>query len=656
MIRNSLKRNKRPKALFGADGAAAAAAILTAAGIQAGATTASSILQSKATADAAKQQSSAIIQQAKQQAESLKLQSQNNTQLQKESLDFTREQNEQNRQQQQDIQATLQLLAGQQNVNERNQRTRVAVKYGGRKRKLRNTTPSYGGLNVPFTVTDGGGVLPLDIDENGYGLYEIYGNDHKHYHKAQGGKNKTGVGIKFSDGSVVEGEGNQNTSKGEKLFITPNDAMFISKHSIDGFNPSDAVDNGMNPYDAFELQELLKLRKGYTNDGKTINYKNRNKKLAGGINNILNNVSVPDNSGIIGGAIYSVNNPPVEDMNNGRYSLKRGGRIKADGGFWNNYGAATIASAGNFLGAGIGMLMNNRAGRRLARAYGQAGDILADAYNQMHGIDMSEIKREDYNPAHAMAAISSTDVNANPQLERLRRNASAERNLVNRSTLSSAARQQRLAGINDRMYQRIGEVEADRYNRALQIAQGNAERITDVSKVNAELDSQALKDYTNTRLNLLQYNNDIENQKIGGAAQARADAITQGASARAQFRLANANILGSALTSIGGNFSTAIESNRKREADYNNIYMGLDREDKINAVLTTGDTVRGQALYDQIEAELNYATGERRTELQAQLDILNKRLGVGSKNSNNTIQRNNSTIYGNNGKIIQGYV
>lgn len=121
---------------------------------------------------------------------------------------------------------------------------------------------------MPFIVTDGGNAIPLGTTPEGYNLYEVRGNDHEHYHKAQGGKNKTGVGFHFADGSIVEGEGNQNTNQGEYLLTTPTNAAFISKHSIDGFNPVKAVNAGMNPMQAFLLQEQIKRANGISDDGK----------------------------------------------------------------------------------------------------------------------------------------------------------------------------------------------------------------------------------------------------------------------------------------------------------------------------------------------------------------------------------------------------
>jgi hypothetical protein len=134
---------------------------------------------------------------------------------------------------------------------------------------------------MPFVVTDGGTVIPIGRTPEGYDMYEIVGNDHEHYHKARGGKNKTGVGIKFADGNVIEGEGNQNTNQGEIMVNTPNNAYFISKHSIAGFNPAKMTLGGMHPLQAYAIQEQLKAANGISDDGKH-NSSHVEKKLLGG--------------------------------------------------------------------------------------------------------------------------------------------------------------------------------------------------------------------------------------------------------------------------------------------------------------------------------------------------------------------------------------
>ena len=634
MSRIRLKCGGKPrrKAFFGSDGAIMAAATLAAAGITAG-----------ATALAAKSQSKAIVDSAKTQAQSIKDQTINSNNLQKEQLAFTRSQNQENRQQQQDIQTTLQLMAGQENMNDRMEKNKMQVKLGGKPKRRSITAPFYGGGK--FQVTDGGGVIPLSVTPEGYGLYELYGNDHDHYHKTSSGKNKTGVGIKFNDGSVVEGEGNQNTNQGELLYVTPNDAMFISKHSIDGFNPTQAVMNGVHPIQAFAIQEAIKDAQGLNDDGSKSKRRSLKRMLGGPTQNLeqVNMTQNPNNgtASVAGGVIYGINNKtasPVEELqyNNaiakrgGRIHLKCGGRKKAISGyspllnaipvgvtgfigpegvyniqpmgnsgitgtkgnnFWNNYAGATYNAAGNVLGAGISTLGNMWAANRLGKAYREAGGILADAYSQMHGIDMSELKMEDYAAPHTLAVIrDSNNISYDPQRERIRRNIASERREINRGTLSSAARQQRLSASNDRMFQRMSEIDATENNAKEAIRQGNAERITQTAQANADRDVQARKDYANQRLSLLQYNNNIENAKIAGMAQARADALTQSSMAHAQGLQSSMSAIGSGLTASAQGFSSTANGLRKERVDKENILIGADSRNKTDYLIGNTET------------------------------------------------------------------
>lgn len=586
----------RHKAIFGVDGAITAAATLAAAGM----TTA-------ATLKAANQQSKAVESSARTQAEAIKAQTANNTDLQKESINFQRQINQENRQQQQDIQTTLQLMAGQQNMNDRLKATQEVAKYGGRPKrkklsKMTSDIPSYGGARIPFRVTDGGGVIPIQIDDAGYGLYELYGNDHDHYHKTSGGKYKSGVGIKFADGSTIEGEGNQNSNQGELLYVTPYDNMFISKHNIKGFNPAKAVQEGIHPQDAFDTQQKIKAIYGINDDGSKSN-KSSYKQVA---------------------------------KYGGHRRLKCGGRVKkGNGGFWQNYAGATYNAAGNLLGAGITAIGNGIAGRKLSNAYNNAGNILADAYSQMHGIDLSEISRSDYTPAHVMAAVSNADTNINPQLERIRRDAAAQTKQVNNSTMSSAARQQRLAGINDRSLQRASEQYAYKQNEDQKIQQANAERIQQASATNAQLDAQANQEYAKSRLALMQYNNDIENSKIAGAAQARADAMTQSSSAKATALQNSMNTIGSALAASGQGFANSYNAMNKAKTDYENVMIGADTASKVDTVIIKNDETSAKALYDSFKDSSNPINQEYARRLNNKFNF-----------ENNINTNNNSNNYG----------
>ena len=143
---------------------------------------------------------------------------------------------------------------------------------------------------------------------------------------------------------------------------------------------------------------------------------------------------------------------------------------------------------------------------------------------------------------------------------------------------------------------RIGRVESDYNDRIAQIAEGsdrirqgiiqeNMRRLTDVSQRNAELDTQANQAYSQAYLNLLQYNNDIANQRITGAAQAQADALTQNATSTANMRQANAASLAGALTSGIGGIGSALATNNKMSHEEAMTMMGSAIEQKVNYYL-----------------------------------------------------------------------
>ena len=430
MAIRKLKNCGRRKAPFGT----ADAAILAAAGINVAGTMAASAISASATKKAAQDQANATIQSAQKQAQAIKDQNSTSKELQQESQDFVKEQNAENRELQKDIQLQLQMLTGQQNVNDRLEASKIQVKNGGstkRKLRLAGKFPPLlrGSENMPFVVTDGGTVIPIGKTPEGYDIYEILGNDHEHYHKAQGGKNKTGVGIKFADGNVIEGEGNQNTNQGEIMVNTPNNAYFISKHSIAGFNPAKMTLDGMHPLQAYAIQEQLKAANGISDDGKH-NSTPVEKKLLGGEPNYLytmyNQIGPQMGVDTVGDTAVGV----ASQFTDKKRSLKCGGktRRKANNGLkWNwNTGkwegsvandniqvpyapgkqpSATTTNtstgknsgkgffskwtAGNtvdLIGSGIGALGNIGGALITASANRSAARTVADAQNQAAGI------------------------------------------------------------------------------------------------------------------------------------------------------------------------------------------------------------------------------------------------------------------------------
>ena len=604
MVRRKLKTiNSRPKALFGSE----EAAILGAAGINVAGQMTAAAINSKAAKDAARQQAQATINAATKQANALKEQTNKSKELQERSIEFNKEQNAENRELQKDIQLNLQMLTGQQNMNDRLEASKIQVRNGGRmSMKLTNGQDdtilrgSYSPNNMPFVVTDGGGVVPVGVTPEGFDMYEIKGNDHDHYHKTKSGKHKTGVGLKFANGKVIEGEGNQNGNQGEYVLVTPTDAMFISRHSIKGFNPAEAVNNGMNPLEAFAIQEQIKDANGISDSGKT------NKRMIGGLtyDTSSSTAQVPDLSrdgiapiatGVAYGSINDMYNKDNKAKNGTsvRRKLACGGRRKALSGTktgsntasWADWAGVGINALGNLGGALITSNANNKAARTISTANTQAAGILADAYKQMHGIDLSNIRREDYAAAHAMPAIRAAIVNTNAQTAAEDR--SLQRRLTNskRYSMSGAAAQDRMSMAETQHNDLINNIESEADKIRESIKQGNAQRISDAARDNANRDAQANSAYANAYLNALQYNNTIENQKIAGIGQANADAISQNGVAHAQAQQTNGNIFGSSIANTGQAFATAFDTNRKDRQDFSNVYMGLGNEDKVNAAI-----------------------------------------------------------------------
>lgn len=257
-------RNVRPKAIFGLP---EAGATLAAAGIQAAATITGAGIGAAAQAAAASQQADSIQRQAEEQARALEQQNENNNRLQEKQVEIQKETSNKIADAITTNQMNLQMLAGNESAKERAAEGRIIVKRGGNiKKRMRNggynpTVSLTGGYNMPFEVTDGGGVAYQGSTPEGYDLYEILGDNHEHKHKTRGGKYKSGVGFRFANGGIVEGEGNQSTGQGEYLLVTPDNGYFISKHTINGINPAGLINRGVHPVDAYNIQEAAKGRK-----------------------------------------------------------------------------------------------------------------------------------------------------------------------------------------------------------------------------------------------------------------------------------------------------------------------------------------------------------------------------------------------------------
>ena len=625
----------RKKAAFGSQ----EAAILTAAGINAAASTAAAAVGASATKDAANRQAQATTAAAQRQAQAIKTQTENSKEYQLEAQNFVKEQNAESRELQKDIQMQLQMLTGQQNVNDRLEASKLVVKNGGR------TKPRYSlrGNNTAFRVTDGGYVIPIGNTPEGYNLFEIRGNDHEHYHKTPGGKNKTGVGIKFADGNVIEGEGNQNTNQGEYMLQTPNAAYFISKHSIAGFNPAKAVNMGMHPLAAYNIQEQQKQINGITDDGKkTSSPVENNKKLAGGlipnIYNMYNQTTPKLETDTVGdtvvGVAYALQDKNKMKCGGKKRTLKCGGKVrkkayngylklfvpsynfnsnngftnvesigqnmlnptltkpsiisnnnksittKSSGSFWNNIGAdlmgAGISSLGNIGGAWITSNANRYAANKLAEAYNTSADLLADAYRNLKTIDLSSIKREDFRAANAMPALQAPISQSAAPIATINRQLQRRLSNAGKYSASSAAAQNRMASAEVDAQDTKNKVYSADQEQMQKIRQANAERVTQSAMQKEQNYIEAGKQFSNAYLNLLQYNNDIVNKRFLGAAGALSEGATNAAGAIANAHTANATAWNNAMVNSGQSFANTLSAMATRKADSEKVMLGAN--------------------------------------------------------------------------------
>lgn len=665
MAIRKLKNCGRRKAIFGSQ----EAAILAAAGINvAGSLTAASIGAS-ATKKAAQDQANATIQSAQKQAQAIKDQSAKSKEMQEQSQDFVKEQNAENRELQKDIQLQLQMLTGQQNVNDRLEASKIQVKNGGstkRKLRLAGKSPSFlrGSENMPFVVTDGGTVIPIGRTPEGYDIYEILGNDHEHYHKAQGGKNKTGVGIKFADGNVIEGEGNQNTNQGEIMVNTPNNAYFISKHSIAGFNPAKMTIGGMHPLQAYAIQEQLKAANGISDDGKH-NSTPVEKKLLGGEPNSLyamyNQIGPQMGVDTVGDTAVGV----ASQFTDKKRSLKCGGktRRKANNGLkwnWNtgkwegsvandniqvpyapgkqpsatttntstgkNSGRGFFSNwtAGNtvdLIGSGIGALgniggalitasANRSAARTVADAQNRAANLMADAYRSLTGIDMNSIRKEDYAAAHAMPALQAPINFAQQGISKIDR--SLQRTLANagKYSTSGASAQERMSRAEVNAQDARNEVYSEDQKQMQNIRQANAERVSRAAELNAQLDTQANREYASAYLNALQYNNDINNQKILGAAGALSEGAINSANTMSAAQTSNAQAWANAILGGTQGFTSSLSAMADRKAKLASALLGAGSDSQASYYATVSSEGDARREYDALVAQYNATKDE----------------------------------------------
>lgn len=539
MKRCKLKNGGRQKAFAGA-------------AIMAGASLLGSIINGVNSANAASANARAQLNVAQMQADAIQESARLNAESQQKAFEQQANLYKQNSLIQTTNNLNTVLQNGQMNTDARRQASRIQLKQGG---AINSRFLLRGSSNAPFTVTDGGGVIPMGVTPEGNMLYKIIGDTHNQYHNAPDGKRKTGVGFKFSNGKVIEAENN------EDLIIDPNnnEAMILSAHKLKGkkglpgINPSQLVDAGYSPEMVFAIQQKLNNNNGSS---------------------------------------------PVEEMKcGGRVKLKCGGRRKAANGYWQDYGGATINGIANLAGAGITSLFNYFGANRSINANNQAADILSKAYGNLKTIDDSFLNDSAYRAPVAIAALRAPIVDTSTERAAIERARSRQMSNISRSTLSGAAMQNRFNTLNTNAVDQLGAVESNANKIREQIGQENANRLTSTSVANAQIKATANDRLMQSRLALAQYNNDINNRRIMGIGQTRANALSQNAAIKAGMQLANAQSFASALNNTAQSFNSAHDAATERD----NILMGQDLNRQIAYAIRTKNDTEAKRLFKLIE-------------------------------------------------------
>lgn len=564
-------RNTRPKALFGE-----AAAIVA----QTVAQVANAALQAKATRDAAVTQADSVVQNAQAQANAMQQQNENNAKLQTQMMEFTRSQNDQNRQIMKDMQMNMQLAAGAQSARDRREASKIVLKRGGSaRRKLRSAYPSLQGGNMPFMVTDGGYALAVGQTPEGYDIYKFIGDTHKDYHKTRGGKYKSGIGLRFPNGEEIEVE------NGEYGVRSPEDMYVYSAHTRHNFNPAKAIEQGMPLADVALIQETYKVADGIDMEGKSTTPIRRTLRKAGG----------------------TTTKQKIDALKN-RHRFDIGGK-------W--WFSPTLSGAGNLIGAGLSSWGINSGSKYLSGRIGEAGDILANAYGQLKGVEFDDIFGADANGklsfslGHYMPAIRSSYYNANPELARVDRDVRRQTNAVNNNTLSSAARLSRTNLANAAAQDTRSKIYANKANIEEQYKQANIQAINEAAAHNAQLDVEMNKNFYATKADLAKFNASVANERILGAAEAKADALSQQAAIGAQARQGIMNAWGSAVSQTGLGFANAYNSKLAQDNNLRLARLSATPTGEL-AYLSDPNTpiVEAQTKINQWRAAANAATDQ----------------------------------------------
>ena len=601
------RKRLRQKCGFG-DGAIMAAATLAAAGMN----TAATIKASKEQADAmranADAQAKAQTDAAKVNAEALAQQNENNTENMTNQIEAQKELQQSQNDIMKEMNLNLALQAGRQNAEQREEQAKIQVKYGGSIRGKRLA----GGL----TLQDSNYVVPV-----GQGLVLLRGGSPTHpQDQTHSNSHKNSISGRYNKGSYlkvgnkeIEAEAGGNRTTGE--IIDPSNKFVYSQRRFlpDGTSPVEKILAGYPKGEVALEQELTKKLLGIKNNGNKAMYGRRYMKCGGRCRSKAPYGDSPYTIGDYKSDYYNnqfddgwndsynrilrgLNNPttPVESGNKGSWWSRQSPATQnalISAGV--NLGSHLITSLGNGIASGYMQRANNYANDVLSAARGQVKDAYIDAYKKMHGIGTDMIKEDDFKATHAIANVRAGRFNINPQLAQVERDSSRQLKSIKGGINSALARQRLMSDLATRSQDARDKLYGEQTNQIEKINQNNIAQLNEVAMKNAELDSRSKQNLSALKVDVAKYNNDIENTKLQGIADATADALMGNAQGTAQLRINNAGLRSNFATSTLGGFGNILANEGKTYYDTDMSYRNMQNQYQIAAATSSNPNIMG---------------------------------------------------------------
>lgn len=622
------RKRLRQKCFFGEDGALMAAATLAAAGINAAATAKSAKEQANAMKANADAQAKAQTAAAKVQSDALAQQNENNTENVANQIEAQKELQRSQNDIMQEMNLNLAMQAGRQNAQEREEQAKIVVKCGG---SLRGKRLAGGKI----TLQDNNYLTPV-----GQGLVLLRGGSPSHpQDQTHSNSHKNNISGRYNKGSYlkvgnkeIEAEAGGNRTTGE--IIDPASKFVYSQRRFlpDGTSPVEKILAGY-PKDEVALeQEVTKKLLGIKNNGSKAMYGRRYMRNGGSCrrprfdyagdvyrsqrnlqnydsslpgSTILPNsdyfqgVSVvpaipePTNNGTIAGL-----NVPVSSNTNSRgswWSRQSPATQSAIIGGATNLGGTLISALGNGLASGYMRRANNYANEVLTNARNQTRDTYIDAYNKMHGIDANGlINEDDFKATHAIANVRAGRFNINPQLAQVERDSARQLKSIRGGINSALARQRLMSDIATRNQDARDKLYGEQTNQIEKINQNNIAQLNEVAMKNAELDTRSKTNLSALKVDVAKYNNDIENTKLQGIADATADALMGNAQGDAQTRINNAGLRSNFAISTLSGIGNVLSNAGKQWYDADQVYRA--NQANISRYMAASTNPNGMAL------------------------------------------------------------